>query len=218
MHLLDLIAQQKSGDQWRQIALADGFPNPPKPKEKRRPLQIMIPSAPESFLSIASGADASLKPRFDKILSIVHWPGQPGYAPPLPPPPLSAAEQARFDAGKIVFAQTCSQCHKLDGKGQEGKAPPLLDSEWALGPATRMARIALHGLHGPITVSGKTYVLEMPSFAALTDDQIASVLTYIRREWDHEASPVDPALVQKIRAETKSRTMPWTEPELLQVK
>ena len=49
----------------------------------------------------------------------------------------------------------------------------------------------------------------------LTDEQIAGVLTYIRREWDHAAPPVPVDLVQKIRADTKGRTDAWTEPELL---
>jgi len=49
----------------------------------------------------------------------------------------------------------------------------------------------------------------------LSDEQIAGVLTYIRREWDHEATPVPVDLVKKIRQENKGRTDAWTEPELL---
>ena len=48
----------------------------------------------------------------------------------------------------------------------------------------------------------------------LTDEQIAGVLTYIRREWDHEASPVTVDLVKKIREENKGRMDAWTEGEL----
>ena len=48
----------------------------------------------------------------------------------------------------------------------------------------------------------------------VTDEQIAGVLTYIRREWDHEASPVSVDLVKKIRAENKGRTDAWTDGEL----
>jgi hypothetical protein len=40
------------------------------------------------------------------------------------------------------------------------------------------------------------------------------VLTYIRREWDHEADPVSLDLVKKVRADTKGRMDAWTEPEL----
>jgi mono/diheme cytochrome c family protein len=53
-----------------------------------------------------------------------------------------------------------------------------------------------------------------PIGAAITDEQIASVLTYIRREWGHEATPVDPAAVKAVRAVTADRTRPWTDDEL----
>jgi len=59
-----------------------------------------------------------------------------------------------------------------------------------------------------------TYSYDMPAAGFLTDEQIASVLTYIRREWDHEASPVSVDLVKKIRAENKGRTDAWTDGEL----
>jgi mono/diheme cytochrome c family protein len=54
----------------------------------------------------------------------------------------------------------------------------------------------------------------MPAAGFLTDEQIAGVLTYVRREWDHEADPVSVDLVKKVRAEHKGRTDAWTEPEL----
>ena len=44
-----------------------------------------------------------------------------------------------------------------------------------------------------------------PLGGALNDEQIASVLTYIRREWGHTASPVAPDDVVEIRGLTKSR-------------
>ena len=45
-----------------------------------------------------------------------------------------------------------------------------------------------------------------PLGGALNDEQIASVLTYIRREWGHTAPPVAPEDVQEIRGLTKTRT------------
>jgi hypothetical protein len=55
-----------------------------------------------------------------------------------------------------------------------------------------------------------------PLGGALSDEQIASVLTYIRREWGHTASPVDPEDVLEVRGLTKTRTKPWTDEELTQ--
>jgi hypothetical protein len=56
-----------------------------------------------------------------------------------------------------------------------------------------------------------------PIGSTLTDDQIAGVLTYVRREWGQAGDPVDPATVQGVRAETATRTRPWTDEELLKM-
>ena len=131
--------------------------------------------------------------------------------------PLSLAEQARFEAGKELYAVICGACHQPHGNGQEGLAPPLANSEWATGSEERLIRISLQGLRGPIKVSGKTYQQEMPALAILEDEQIAAVLTYIRREWGNAAAPVDPKTVARIRAETAKREDAWTEAELLKI-
>jgi len=49
----------------------------------------------------------------------------------------------------------------------------------------------------------------------LSDDQIAAVLTYIRREWDNTGTPVVSSEVAKVREQTASRTRPWTHDELM---
>jgi hypothetical protein len=53
-----------------------------------------------------------------------------------------------------------------------------------------------------------------PLGAALNDEQIASVLTYVRREWGNTAAPVAPDDVAETRGLTKTRTRPWTDAEL----
>jgi len=49
----------------------------------------------------------------------------------------------------------------------------------------------------------------------LDDEQIASVLTYVRREWGQAGAPVDPSSVKAIREATAGRTRPWTDDELM---
>jgi mono/diheme cytochrome c family protein len=119
-----------------------------------------------------------------------------------------------FDNGRQTFAGLCAACHQPTGKGLEGLAPPLAESEWVLGEPERIVKVVMHGLRGPIKVKGVTYSYDMPAAGFLSDEQIAGVLTYIRREWDHEASPVSVELVKKIREEHKGRTDAWTEGEL----
>jgi mono/diheme cytochrome c family protein len=130
---------------------------------------------------------------------------------------LTEQEAALFVKGKEVFEITCIACHQQHGLGQEGLAPPLVDTEWVRGSEERLARIVLHGLRGPITVKGEVYEIDMPSLAILDDEQIAAVLTYIRREWGHSYEPVKPELVKKVRAKTEERIEAWTEQELLKI-
>jgi len=78
----------------------------------------------------------------------------------------------------------------------------------ALAPAEVTARIVLNGKEGPVG-------LMPPIGAALTNDHIASVLTYVRREWGQAGDPVDPGTVDAVRAQTATRTRPWTDDELL---
>lgn len=145
------------------------------------------------------------------------WPGKPGVPPPPKVTPLTKAEQELFEKGREMFAVVCAACHQPNGLGQEGLAPPLVDSEWVTGSPERLTRIVMQGMSGPVTVNGASYQMEMPGLAVLGDEDIAAVLTYIRREWDHNASPVPVSLVEKIRAATAERAAPWTAQELLKI-
>ena len=86
------------------------------------------------------------------------------------------------------------------------------------GTPDRVVRIVLNGVRGKLNVKGKTWELEMPPLNILPDEDIAGLLTYIRREWGHTASPIAPEFVKKIRAETASRQEAWTEADLLKLK
>jgi mono/diheme cytochrome c family protein/glucose/arabinose dehydrogenase len=128
---------------------------------------------------------------------------------------LDAEQQQRVRHGEQVFARACAACHQLDGSGMPGLAPPLRDSEWVLGPPERLMRIVLHGVRGPIEVAGTTWNLEMPGQRHLGDDELAAVLSYVRRAFGHRESPVAPAELAGSRAASRSRSEPWTAAELL---
>src|SRR5688500_8567911 len=212
--LLDAVAKQ-SDVVWRQHAMLDGMQPPAKaPKTRRR--SITLESKPTAFLALRQSADEKLGQKATAALAAIHWPGQPGYTAPPPPPPLSPDEQARFDRGREVYGVTCAACHQPHGQGQDGLAPPLVDSEWVLGPPSRLIGIVLHGLNGPVTVGGKTYNMDMPALPTMNDDDVAAVLTFVRRNWEHDASPVAPAAVANMRA--APRPTPWTERELLNLR
>lgn len=121
--------------------------------------------------------------------------------------------------GQTVFHNTCELCHGPDGMGKPGQFPPLAGSEWANaeGP-NRMIRIPLIGLNGPVQIKGQQWNLAMPAMgAALSDDDLAAALTYIRQAWGNKAPAVTPDLVKAIRSQVSSRTQPWTAEELLAI-
>jgi mono/diheme cytochrome c family protein len=117
--------------------------------------------------------------------------------------------------GKAVYENVCALCHNPDGMGKPNQAPPIAGSEWATGSPNRMIRIPLVGLSGPLEVKGQQWNLAMPAMgAALSDDDLAAVLTYMRQSWGNKASEISPEQVKKIRAELGNRTQPESAAEL----
>lgn len=112
---------------------------------------------------------------------------------------------AQDDADKTGRQQymLCGACHGQSGEGTPA-APPLAGSEWVNGPAENLIRIQLRGLHGPITVKGVEYTnfpAGMLPMAYQTDEQIAAVLTFVRKSFGNSAPPVTAAEVTPLRGE-----------------
>lgn len=213
--LLELASKQAASSP-RQIALLNGMAGIPLDK-KSKPVPrklLYLDAQPESLTLLKANGEKDAKKLVAIVDTALAWPGKPGVPPPPVVVPLTAEQQARFDKGKIIFSSLCAACHQPTGTGLDGLAPPLVDSDWLLGPADRPIKIVLHGVGGPLTVGGRIWRLEMPPLPVLDDDQIASTLTYLRREWEHNASPVSPADVAKVRAANAKRTKAWTAEEL----
>jgi mono/diheme cytochrome c family protein len=115
--------------------------------------------------------------------------------------PKSGAAAA-LAIGKAKYEQNCGICHGVDGMGKPAQAPPLAGSEWVIANGFhRLAQIPLNGLNGNIQVSGKDWNLNMaPMGAALSDADLAAVLTYIRTSWDNKAGAVTADDVKGVRA------------------
>ena len=178
---------------------------------------VKVVTEPPALVITGSSDNREPGDRLEKTDGAGPVPEKPGGQAKSKATSLTAEQQARFEAGKALYPIICGACHQPSGLGQEGLAPPLLDSEWTRGSERRLILITLHGLRGPLTVKGKLYELDMPPLGVLEDEQIASLLTYIRREWGHAASPVETAAVTKLRAETEKREEAWTEAELLKI-
>ena len=89
-------------------------------------------------------------------------------------------------------------------------AKSLVGLRWALAPAPQVICIVLHGKEGEM--------LMPPVGGSMTDEQVAAVLTYVRRSWGNSALPIAPADVQEIRGATAGRKKAWTEAELAAIR
>jgi mono/diheme cytochrome c family protein len=148
------------------------------------------------------------------LSSRLAWMGKPGAPAPPKITALTKTEQARFEKGKTIFSSLCAPCHQPHGYGLDGLAPPLVDSDWVLGKPDVTAKIVLNGIGGPIKVGNRTWDLSMPPMGMLSDEDVASVLTYIRREWEHNSSPVDAKFVASVRKQSENHPNSWTAEEL----
>ena len=87
---------------------------------------------PAALAALNKAKDKSIQAVAKKLDALLVWPGKPGVVLPVIKP-LTAAEQQRFEMGKVMFEATCAACHQPHGYGQDGLAPPLVDSEWVAG-------------------------------------------------------------------------------------
>lgn len=166
---------------------------------------VSLPAEPAALSALAAG-NGALAALARNVSAKLDWPGRP--APVVTAAPLTAEQQKRFDAGAEIYKNICMGCHQDDGKGKEKLGANLVDSAFVNAPdPTATIRILMSGKEGTIG-------LMPPLGPALTDEQIAAALTYIRRSWGHTASAVDPLNVMEVRGLTKSRTKPWTNEEL----
>jgi mono/diheme cytochrome c family protein/glucose/arabinose dehydrogenase len=185
---------------------AYAYPRPNGPAAPRGGPRLQLNREPLALTGL--GARDSLAPRVRAVLARVSWPGKPGDSGPVPP--LTADEQRRFDTGREIYGNICQACHQADGRGQDKLAPTLIGASFTLGPAGIPTRILLNGKEG-------TFGLMPPIGSTLTDDQIASVLTYVRREWGQGGAPIDAGTVKDVRALSAGRSRPWTDAELLKL-
>jgi nitrite reductase (NO-forming) len=103
-----------------------------------------------------------------------------------------------FQRGKIIFERICSQCHMADGKGIADSIPPLANSDYLMADKKRSIQIVLNGLIGEITVNGKIYMNVMP-FMPGSDDNVASVLTFVRNYLNGATDSITAVEVMNVR-------------------
>ncbi len=127
-----------------------------------------------------------------------------------------------FPKGAAMFASSCQTCHGPDGNGVSGLAPPLNGSEWVTGDKNKLISIVLFGLTGPVNVKNHLYKApeingDMPGIGYdkdLPNEDVAQVLSFIRRSWQNNADKITAADVAKVRSDLKARQKAFTVDEL----
>ena len=213
--LLRLIASQSAEESWRKDAIVKALAEASAGRHRNNSQDaIVLAGPPQALDALSVSADSRTREQIQQISNDLDWPGKPKLeAPASKVQPLNTAQRALFEKGRGVFDQTCAACHQTTGLGQEGLAPPLVNSPWVLGSEQRLIRIALHGLEGSVSVNEKSYNLDMPPMGSLGDEELAAILTYIRHRWGNSAPPIEPARVTEIRRKTRNRAESWTATE-----
>jgi mono/diheme cytochrome c family protein len=106
-------------------------------------------------------------------------------------PGRPADNAATLESGQKLYAKHCARCHGDNGEGRMPAALPLAGNRAVtMSNATNTIRIALYGGYPPGTASNPR-PFGMPPFAtALSNVEIAEVLTYVRAAWGNQADEV----------------------------
>jgi mono/diheme cytochrome c family protein/glucose/arabinose dehydrogenase len=164
---------------------------------------VTLSAEPVALTKMAAGTGPDAEVAADVAMKI-NWTGKPVLkAPPLAP--LTGEEQKRFESGETLYALRCAGCHGAEGEGKE-KVAALANSKWVNAPSAFPIRILANGKEGPMGMMP-------PVVKQLSDDQIADVLTYIRRAWGNTGSPIATIEVRETR-QSSPHSGVWTEEEL----
>jgi len=101
--------------------------------------------------------------------------------------------------GEKLYQMNCLMCHQKNGKGDGVRFPSIAASDWVNGNKDTLISVILKGLEGPIKINGEPFVGMMPKFSQLPDHDIASVLSYIRRNFDNHSDSVTKTEVAIVR-------------------
>jgi cytochrome c5 len=124
---------------------------------------------------------------------------------------LRTAAMAQAAGHNAVFDNNCSMCHQLGAAGVPGQFPRLAGraGKIAASAAGRnyLERVVLFGMIGTVTVDGTPIAGGvMPSFASLSDQDLADALDYIvslddsgKLHW--KGAVIKPADMAKARAD-----------------
>lgn len=116
--------------------------------------------------------------------------------------PGAAGEEALVQ-GEQIYNNVCIACHQPDGKGIEDIYLPLAGNPAVtLDDPTYLITVLLNGRGG------------MPRFnTTYSDEELAAIATFVRQNWENDASAVTAGQVAEVRATFEVPDEPEGTPE-----
>ena len=114
------------------------------------------------------------------------------------PTPAPLTDEELISMGEEEFSKYCAACHQADGQGIPNAYPALARNGFVLAEdPSGVLRVIFTGRAG------------MPHFReALSTQQIAAIVSYIRNSWENEASTVSAEQVRTVEEEIYSPAEP----------
>lgn len=105
--------------------------------------------------------------------------------------------------GERLYVQHCAACHGHDGRGHPPYLPPIAGNPTTLDEnPVSLINVTLNG-SARIVIQGMPDAYRMPQFRVLLNDQeIADIITFMRRGWGHAAPAVTAERVKGVREVT----------------
>lgn len=113
---------------------------------------------------------------------------------------MHAQDKAKLmTRGQQVYTEYCKTCHQANGQGLGTVYPPLAKSDYLKStPMPQIIKEVVNGKSGKIKVNGKEYNGVMaPLPKKYTDEDIASVITYVYNSFGNSGPTVSVADVKK---------------------
>jgi mono/diheme cytochrome c family protein len=106
--------------------------------------------------------------------------------------------------GARLYANNCLACHQKGGEGVPGVQPPLAGTSVPVGDPGELLGWVLYG-ERPASLPRGRFAGVMPQFSYLSDDDLATLLSYVRSSFGNAAAPITPAMVAEARAVHRAR-------------
>jgi len=154
------------------------------------------PMAEVVFRSTQYLADADVAAMTEFLRSLPQVPAHAAAAP--------TVDKDVFARGAALYKDRCASCHGADGQGGRTAqgvvyAPLAGNRKVLLDSPANLIHIVVNGGYPP-TTAGNPRPFGMPPFGQeLGNDELADVVTYIRRSWGNSAPPVSRVEVLKGR-------------------